>query len=150
MTKNEILIKLMKAPTTKFLKGDFALQSFPQKVFTSVWAIEAEVNNGGFSQYFFNTACETAAFVVEALDAIGAPKTADICRRAIRAGFPSGLPSTAEEISSAAAEFPEDTLKQLEALDREFFAYPHDLTALVYDYVVRHPEEFGVVPLDSQ
>jgi uncharacterized protein DUF4375 len=149
MTKNEILIGLSESERTKVGKEDFALQSLPQKVFSSVWAVESEVNNGGFSQYFLNSSAETAAFLVDALETIGAPKTADICRRAIDCAFPHRLPPTAENISSLAAEFSEDTLAQLDTLDTEFFAYPHDLTELLYAYVSFHPEEFGTVPTPS-
>lgn len=149
MTKNEILIELSESEGSKFGKEDFALQSLPQKVFSSVWAVESEVNNGGFSQYFLNSSAETAAFVADALEAIDAPKTADICRRAVNCAFPAGLPPTAEGISSLAAEFSEDTLAQLDALDAEFFAYPHNLAELLYAYVSRKPEEFGTVPRPS-
>jgi hypothetical protein len=149
MTENEILVELSESERSKFGKEDFALQSLPQKVFSSVWAVESEVNNGGFSQYFLNGSAETAAFVADALETIGAPKTADICRRAINCAFPDRLPPTAEEISSLAADFSEDILAQLDALDTEFFGYPHDLTELLYAYVSRHPEEFGTVPRPS-
>src|SRR5262249_39701315 len=57
-----------------------------------------------FSQYFLNDSAETAAFVTDALETIGAPKTADICRRAIESAYPNGLPPTPEGISSLAAE----------------------------------------------
>lgn len=145
MTKNEILIDLSESERTKFGKEDFVLQSFPQRVFSSVWAVESGVNNGGFSQYFLNSSAETASFVAEALETIGAPKTADICRRAMDRAFPNGLPPTADAISSLAAEFSEDTLEELDALDARFFEYPHNLTELLYAYVSLHPEEFGVV-----
>ena len=104
------------------------------------------MNNGGFSQYFANSSGDTAPFVVEALDVLGAPKTADICRRAIMAAFPGGLPHVPESIQSASADFSDDILEALEPLDREFFAYPHNLTELLYTYVGKHPEEFGAVP----
>ncbi len=51
-TKNHILIGLSESERTKFVKEDFASQSAPQKVFSALWEIESEVNNGGFSQYF--------------------------------------------------------------------------------------------------
>ena len=149
MTKNEILIELSESEMSKFGKEGFALKSLPRKVFSSVWAVESEVNNGGFSQYFLNSSAETASFVADALETIGAPKTANICQRAINCAFPDRLPPTAEEISSLAADFSEDTLAQLEALDTEFLAYPHDLTELLYAYVSRHPEEFGTVTRPS-
>lgn len=147
MTKNSILIDLSESDKTKVGKQDFATQSTPQKVFSSIWALESEVNNGGFSQYFANDSCETAAFAAEALDTIGAPQTADICRRATAAAFPAGLPSTPESISKAAASFSDEVLGKLESLDGEFFEYPHNLTDLLFAYVSRHPEEFGDLPM---
>src|ERR1700758_382127 len=126
-TKNHILIGLSESDKTQFGKEEFAQQSTPQKVFSSIWALESEVNNGGFSQYFLNASCETASFVVEALGTIGAPKTAHICRRAIAAAFPAGLPENPEDISSAAADFSDEIMEVLEPLDNEFFEYPHNL-----------------------
>jgi hypothetical protein len=96
-------------------------------------------NNGGFSQYFLNDSCETAAFVSEALETIGAPKTADICRRAIAVAFPAGLPDNPEDISSAAADFSDEVTDALEPLDNAFFEYPHNLTDLLFIYVSNHP-----------
>src|SRR5450755_1445988 len=65
-SKNNILISLSESDKTQFGKQDFATQSTPQQLFSSVWAVEAEVNNGGFSQYFLNDSCETAVFVAKA------------------------------------------------------------------------------------
>ncbi|HEX4756996.1 MAG TPA: DMP19 family protein [Terracidiphilus sp.] len=146
MDKNGILIALSESEKTKFGKEDFDNQSIPQKVFSSIWAVESEVNNGGFSQYFLNFSSETAGFVTEALETIGAPKTADICRRAIATAFPDGLPLNPETISSVASDFSVETERKLDALDREFYQYPHDLTKLLFSYVSKHPEEFGELP----
>lgn len=46
----------------------------------------------------------------------------------------------------AASEFPDEVVEKLEALDQEFFSYPHDLTDLLIAYVSQHPEEFGTLP----
>ncbi|MGA2206889.1 MAG: DUF4375 domain-containing protein [Terracidiphilus sp.] len=146
MDKNGILVGLSESEKTKFGKEDFEAQSIPQKVFSSIWAVESEVNNGGFSQYFLNYSSETAGFLVEAMNAIGAPQTADICKRAIVAAFPNGLPSDPQAISSAAADFSEETEEKLGALDNEFFSYPNNLTDLLFSYVSKHPEEFGELP----
>lgn len=137
MNKNSILIELSESERTKFGKEDFAKQSPPQQVFSSIWAVEAEVNNGGFSQYFLNNSCETAGFAPEAFEAIGAPRTAEICRRA---------PANPEEISAAASDFSDETLEKLDSMDREFYKYPHNLTDLLFAYVSRYPEEFGTLP----
>jgi len=143
MTKNEILILLSESDQTKFGNEEFEAQSLPQKVFSAIWALESEVNNGGFSQYFFNSSNESAGFVAEALETVGAQKTADICRRAIETSFPAGLPSSKQAIRSAAIDFSDEVLGKLDQLDQEFYAYPHNLTDMLFRYVSRHPEEFG-------
>jgi hypothetical protein len=146
MNKNGILIDLSESEKTRFGKEEFAQQSLPQQVFSAIWAIESEVNNGGFSQYFLNDSSQSASFVAKALETIGAPKTASICNHALATAFPEGLPPTAEIVRSVAADFPDEILGKLELLDQEFLAYPHNLTELLFDYVVVHPEEFGTMP----
>ena len=145
-TKTHILIGLSESDRTKFGKEAFSSQSAPQKVFSALWAVESEVNNGGFSQYFLNSSAESAHFVVDALRVIGARKTADICQRAIAAAFPAGLPDSEDAIRSAAADFSDEVLEKLEPLDQEFFAYPYNLGELLFAYVSQHPEEFGELP----
>lgn len=145
-TKNHILILLSESDKTSFGKEDFGSQSLPQKVFSAIWEVESEVNNGGFSQYFLNSSSESASFVVEALEILGAPRTADVCKRAIGIAYPSGLPQSVEVIRSTAAYFPDRVLAALEPLDQEFFSYPHNLTRLLFGYVSQHPEEFGSLP----
>lgn len=146
MDKNQTLIMLSESGRTAFGKQEFAQQSIPQKVFSAIWAVESEVNNGGFSQYFQNGSNETACFVADALDLIDAPQTAEICRRAVVLAFPDGLPSSSDEISEVAATFAPDIESALSELDQEFYTYPHDLTELLYAYVSVHPHDFG--PLD--
>ena len=146
MTKDKILIELSSSTKTKVYKEDFANQSFPQKVFSAIWEVEAEVNNGGFSQYFFNNSRASAWFVVLALEHVGAPKTASICERAIAVAFPSGLPEDLDSVRSAANNFPKNVQEKLYALDKEFYAYPHDLVDLLFAYVKQNPDEFGTLP----
>jgi len=98
MNKNSILIDLSESKQTKFGKEDFALQSLPQKIFSAIWYVQSEVLNGGFSQYSANDSEKSVSFVVEALENVGASKTASICNRAITIVFPAGLPETQEAI----------------------------------------------------
>jgi Domain of unknown function (DUF4375) len=146
MNKNGILVRLSESEKTGFGKKSFDRQSAPQKVFSAIWAVESEVNNGGFSQYFFNDSRESAPFVVEAMETVGAPKTAAICKRAIAVAFPSGLPQDSQTIRSSAAGFSKEVRNSLELLDQEFFEYPHNLTDLLFAYASEHPEEFGALP----
>jgi len=146
MNKNKLLIDLSESEKTKFGIEDFVQQSLPQKVFSAIWCVDSELNNGGFSQYFVSDSGGSTRFVVEALEAIGAPKKARICSRAIAAAFPAGLPTSPETIRSAAADFSDEILDKLDALDQEFFAYPHDLTDLLFAFVSENPKEFGILP----
>src|SRR5947207_4752476 len=54
-------------------------------------ALEGEVNNGGFHQYFYNSAGDRTAETIQALEIIGAFAMADIARRAAQK-FPYGMP----------------------------------------------------------
>jgi len=48
-------------------------------VFSSIWTLESEVNNGGFAQYFGSCeAAEAVASVVVALEMIRAANATDI------------------------------------------------------------------------
>jgi hypothetical protein len=99
-----------------------------------VGSLRAEVNNGGFDQFFFNSASDRTAEIISALELIGASKTADIVRRA--AGkFPGGMPPSewaerqdllVDEVSPEADAFKE--------FDQEFYASSENLTELVQKY----------------
>ncbi len=145
MTKNDILIELSISEKTKFGKQPFDAQSIPQKVFSTIWALEAEVNNGGFSQYFLNSA-ESVHFTTTALEMIGAYDAADICATAISVAFPEGLTQDEDETCRVVQRFSAKVGASLESCDQEFFTYPNDLTELLFSYVSKHPSEFGAMP----
>lgn len=136
MDRNEVLIRL--SETGRFWQVDFEDLSRPEQVFRAIWELESEVNNGGFEQYYANSSGDTALAVVEALEAIGAREAARIVKAA-HGVFPEGRPSPdATERQSALEELGPDSLARLEELDQEFFRYPDNLTALLYDYVREH------------
>ncbi len=114
---------------------EFDELSQPEKVFRAVWKVEAEVNNGGFNQFYANSSGDTARFTDEALEAIGAPIMADIVRRS-RAVFQNGdVPTNWEQRQEVVLEFSAEQEALLTDLDGEFYAYPEDLTELLYAYV---------------
>jgi len=99
-----------------------------------VMALEDEVNNGGFHQFFYNSAGDETAEMIQALEAIQATKMADIVKRAA-AKFPGGMPPKdrfarqdllLDSVSPDADVFTD--------LNNEFFAYPDDLAALRKKY----------------
>jgi len=47
-----------------------------------IWLLEAEVNNGGYNQFYFNSSGQFYKHLPEALRLVGAPKFADLTQRA--------------------------------------------------------------------
>jgi hypothetical protein len=114
----------------------FSELSPSEKVFILVWELEAEVNNGGFHQFFFNSAGDRAGATAAALRSIGAKRAADIVDRAT-SSFPKGVPADRSVRQGLLEEIDPD-IALFEALDQEFYTYPDDLSRLLHDFVVEH------------
>ena len=72
-----------------------------ERIVLAVEALEREVNNGGYDQFFVNSSREFVPTIVGALQRIGCKKTATITQRAIKALGTSDL--TVEAIEAAMA-----------------------------------------------
>jgi len=66
----------------RYSRSGYATLSKPEQVFVCVWGLDGEVNNGGFDQYFFNSAGDHALDSPNALLAIRAHVTAKIVQEA--------------------------------------------------------------------
>src|SRR5215208_5386637 len=87
----------------------------------AVEAIEREVNNGGYWQFFVNSSNRYASIAEEALRKIGCLKTADITRDAVLAIAPTG--DLDPGALAAVAESADDKLRaQLQSCDDRYFA----------------------------
>src|SRR5690606_17591676 len=82
MDKNNFLIQLSESDRTDHGRVDFVAQTQQQQVFSAIWALESQVNNGGFERFFEYEEPALIAFTPEALQIIGAVSCADIVRRA--------------------------------------------------------------------
>ncbi len=145
MDKNKFLIALSESDRTDLLRVEFSQQCEEQKVFSAIWELESEVNNGGFEQYFCNDSGETADFAPIALARIGAAKCAAIMARALRIVSAGPLPIDRAARCDLVSSPGETALEGLAALDSEFFEYPDDLTELLFEFVRTHPDKFGPV-----
>ena len=105
-------------------------------------ALEREVNNGGFDQFFFNSSGNTALQTLAALERLGAQHPAGLVRRAV-AVFPGGQPSAdRDERETQMEALPESARELWSQLDDEFYEYKDNLTALERAYVQAHRGEF--------
>lgn len=124
----------------------FPNQSEPQKVFSSIWELEAQVNNGGFGQYLRNADSDIITHAPVALEAVGALACRAIVQQALGILPPLPLPPAGDQRDAALAALGEAQLAELERLDQAFFAYPDDLTELLFKFAVERPETFGQLP----
>lgn len=145
MNKNAILIELSESDRTMHGRVDFEVQPPEQQVFSAIWELEIQVNNGGFAQLFTAFDGDSANAAPRALRAIGADACADIVERALRAASPHPLPQEQASREELIDQISSDAREALEALDQEFLTYPDNLTDLLFEYVRVHPTVFGEV-----
>lgn len=116
----------------------------PERVVLCLDALEREVNNGGFAQFFENSAGDHALETIEALRTLGAPRVAGLVAEAV-AVFPDGGPATDRERRQRQVEQLDDRARaKLDQLDGAFQDYPERLTVLERQYVRDHQEQFNM------
>ena len=55
-----------------------------ERIILAIEALEREVNNGGYGQFFLNSSREYAPIIADALRRISCPKTAEITQKALK------------------------------------------------------------------
>jgi|RhiMethySRZTD1v2_1073278.scaffolds.fasta_scaffold184497_2 hypothetical protein len=115
-------------------RGELLQHSDAEQVALCMHKLEAEVNNGGFHQFFFNSSGELVPQTLHALTEIGAPITRRLLERAVAIAFPGGYPAEANGVADALADF-DAVAEALEPLDEAFLRYDEPLTDLVNAYL---------------
>lgn len=105
------------------------------QVLVAIWGIEAEVNNGGFDQFYFNGAGDQAYFAPHALTAIGAHRMAEIASQANAVFGAGGPPRSRDERQAELERLTEDGAEPWDELDRAFQAYPDDVRRLLENFL---------------
>lgn len=82
-----------------------------ERIILAIEALEREVNNGGYEQFFVNTR-EYASLIVNALRRIGCPTTAEITQKAIE--IERTVRATDDETEDGTWE---DSVEQMDALN---------------------------------
>jgi hypothetical protein len=145
MNKDHYLIDLSESDRTDFGRVDFGAQTDEQKVFSAIWALESQVNNGGFEQYFASGDGDTATFAPTALRAIGANKCAAIVENALHTVSRYDLPADQAKRQEIIDSLSDEVCEKLNEIDAEFFEYPDNLSDLLYAFVQSHPDTFGPI-----
>jgi Domain of unknown function (DUF4375) len=104
-----------------------------ERIVLAVEALEREVNNGGYHQFFVNSSREFAPTIVGALQRIGCKKTAGITQRAIKALGTSDL--TVEAIETAMAKDDESRLAKLNRCDDSYYNSTEPIAERLFEFV---------------
>lgn len=116
--------------------------SNPQTVFYFCQELEMEINNGGFNQYFNNSAGGFAHETAESLRLIGAMTTAGILQAAIDQFPGSNVPGDQSERQTVLGDIEESANETWEELDQRFLAYDDNLFELNLAYIRNNREMF--------
>jgi hypothetical protein len=103
----------------------------------AVEALEREVNNGGYSQFFLNSSHPSYEFidVIEAaLLAIGCPRTAEITRRAI-ASLEIDGPITGEKAATVVGAEDEGVRDALGNCDDDYYGNDESIADLLFQWI---------------
>ena len=118
--------------------GVSALSS-EEKVILAIEALEREVNNGGYHQFFANPSCEFAPIIVDALQRIVCPSALEITAGALEA-LGVAEPLTGDAVWAAAMNASESLLDVLDAFDARYYGEVGDLSAPLLAFIRRHRE----------
>ena len=106
-----------------------------ERLVLAVAALQREVNNGGFHQFFTNSSCKYVPSIVDCLKRIGAQEAAELAAKSISL---LKLPQvTAEAASQAAGAIPEDddeVLAELDACDQRYYTIG-DMDEKLFEFV---------------
>lgn len=99
----------------------------------AVEALEREVNNGGYDQFFVNSSVEFAPRIVESLRRIQCPSVAEITADALAALHLPEL--TVSAIEQVIYSDNQDRTYALNECDRRFFEYPEPIAERLFAFI---------------
>jgi Domain of unknown function (DUF4375) len=114
--------------------------SHAERVVLAVEALEREVNNGGYHQFFLNSSREFTPFIVQALELIGCPKCAAITASAIAV---LDLPDQVDvdAVHEAASQLSDENSGRLGEADSQYYENDENIEQNLLAYMERHPKE---------
>lgn len=103
-----------------------------------------EVNNGGFSQYFFNETGDFAIDTLDALDEMKFFKASELLEKAMQVFEQGYIYDRFLRQDYTMGENEEEIEKILGALDEEFYETEHDVDLNLYDYIFANKDQLDV------
>ncbi len=115
-----------------------------ERIVLAIEAMEREVGNGGFNQFFYNGSNEFTFELVAALHTVGMPEIAAIAKRAIQA-IGAQPDWTHDDFEDAAAD-PEDAImNELNDCDSAYYDTEDNIAGRLFEYIKanRHDVRLG-------
>lgn len=116
----------------------------PQQSIYIIWVLEAEVNNGGFNQYYYNTNNQFSQLLLGALKQVGANKFALLVEKANKVYFTNQKSITKTQDGSVDGFSESYKGNPLEKFDFEFYDLykKEDLQKLQVKFIRRNVQYF--------
>jgi hypothetical protein len=111
----------------------------PQLYYLTLSWLDAEVRNGGFSQYYFNSSGELATHAVKAARSVGAAEITAIIEKANTLFGRNGPDADRDRRMDQLSKI---DLKALEELDTRYYKCAERLSEILPRFVASHPEAF--------
>jgi hypothetical protein len=109
----------------------------------AVEAMEREVNNGGFHQFFLNSSREFAAVLPSALERIGCPITAKIASDALGYLKIEGE-ITPQKIRATLGKLGDKAVEDLGKMDGRYFEYKERIADRLFEYIKAKKKEVSI------
>ncbi|MGA3082092.1 MAG: DMP19 family protein [Terracidiphilus sp.] len=104
-----------------------------ERIVLAVEALEREVNNGGYSQFFTNSSGEYAPIIVDSLSRIGCNETARITKKAIDIlGIQELSPEALESIFVSENDVRDD---ELDECDQLYYGTSENILGKLIDFI---------------
>ena len=114
----------------------------PQQFLHAVYGLEGEVNNGGFSQYFFNSAGDFWRTALAGLRAMNVNTTFELLQKAVDFFGPDGPSADRDERQEQLSKIIDEREADLHALDDEFFKDEDQRYVRLLLYAAKNAEHF--------
>jgi hypothetical protein len=109
----------------------------------ATWVVEAEVNNGGFNQFFWNSSREYASEAVTGFTLFELSALAELMKRAIAMNQAEATKLAKFKKRGSLEAFSQSyEANPLNDLDKQFYEAAKDLSAIRIAFIRKHPELF--------
>jgi hypothetical protein len=125
----------------KVVKSSYDSLTRVEKIIENIFWLQGEVANGGFDQFFFNSAADHTFDTIESLSMIGADHTRNLVIQACSV-FPQGeVPANRSERQKLLMSIGNKGNQLLNTLDGAFYEFKDDLESMTVEYIKKNQEQ---------